>query len=242
NQIDISYEHYFTETDGAFVFAIWNKDIENLVGDTTEDNFDFAAAGFTVPDIPADIAHDPETGELLVWENGSYSHAENNADAGYIRGVEIAYTQTFTFLPGAWSGLGANINFSYTESEIEIDSPVPGEEGQKSPMDGLSPRVYSATLFYTGMDEKLDARISARYRAAYLSEQIAVGTGQSAHFEEETIISAQAAYNFTDNLQGVVSVDNITDEPNISYFNTRVQTGTIQYFGRTIYFGVNYNF
>ncbi|MBA6388549.1 hypothetical protein H4J72_16740, partial [Colwellia sp. BRX10-2] len=41
--------------------------------------------------------------------------------------IEIGYTQTFTFLPDMWKGLGANINFSYTESEIERPSNVPGE-------------------------------------------------------------------------------------------------------------------
>ena len=100
--------------------------------------------------------------------------------------------------------------------------------------------LISATLFYD-WEEKFSARISGRYRSAYLSEQIAIGSAQSAYFEEETIISAQMSYNFTENFQAVVSVDNITDEPNISYFGDTSRTGTIQYFGRTIYFGVNYS-
>ena len=238
DQYDLSFEHYFTETEGAFVFALWYKDIENIVGDITDKNYDFVANGIALPTIPANKLED-ENGELLVWENGDYSHAENNADAGYMRGVEIGYTQTFSFLPGYLSGLGANINFSYTESEIKKPSTVPGEDGQLGPIDGLSPRVLSATLFYD-WDEKLSARISGRYRSAYLSEQIAIGSAQSAYFQEETIISAQMSYNFTENLQAVISADNITDEPNISFFGDTSRTGTIQYFGRTVYFGVNY--
>ncbi|AOW76315.1 hypothetical protein A3Q34_05245 [Colwellia sp. PAMC 20917] len=247
DQIDISYEHYFSETDGAFVFAIWNKDIENMPGTTTDKNFDYQANGIAVPAIPDDKTHaeyDSETGEPigepLVWENGTYSHAANNAEAGYIRGIEIGYTQTFTFLPDMWKGLGANINFSYTESEIERPSNVPGEDGQPGPIEGLSPRVFSATLFYD-YEDLFTARVSARHRAEYLSRQIAIGDSQSAYFQEETIISAQMSYNFTENLQGVVSVDNLTDEPNISYFGDTSRTGTIQYFGRTVYFGINYS-
>ncbi|MDG1751512.1 MAG: TonB-dependent receptor [Thalassotalea sp.] len=238
NQFDISFEHYFTETDGAFVFAVWYKDIENIVGDITEKDYDFAGNGIALPTIPLNKLED-ENGELLVWENGEYQHAENNADAGYMRGVEIGYTQTFSFLPGYFSGLGANVNFSYTESEIQKPSTVPGEDGQLGPIDGLSPRVLSATLFYD-WDDKFSARVSGRYRSAYLSEQIAIGSAQSAYFQEETIYSAQMSYNFTENLQAVVSADNITDEPNISYFGDTSRTGTIQYFGRTVYFGVNY--
>jgi len=238
HQFDLSFEHYFTETDGAFVVALWYKDIENIVGNLTDKNYDFEANGFELPTIPDDKLED-DSGNVLVWENGDYSHAENNADAGYMRGVEIGYTQTFSFLPGYWSGLGANINFSYTDSEIEKPSSVPGEDGAPGPIEGLSPRVLSATLFYD-WDEKFSARLSGRYRSAYLSRQIAIGSDQSAYFQEETIISAQVSYNFTENLQAVISADNITDEPNLSYFGDTTRTGTIQYFGRTIYFGVNY--
>lgn len=238
NQFDLSFEHYFTETDGAFVVALWYKDVENIVSDNVEVDYDFAANGFGLPTIPANKVEDA-SGNVLVWENGDYSHAENNGDAGYMRGIEIGYTQTFAFLPGYLSGLGANVNFSYTESAIETPSSVPGEDGALGPIEGLSPRVLSATLFYD-WDEKFSARVSGRYRSAYLSRQIAIGSDQSAYFQEETIISAQMSYNFTENLQAVISADNITDEPNLSYFGDTTRTGTIQYFGRTVYFGVNY--
>ncbi len=238
NQYDISFEHYFTETEGALVLALWYKEVANIVSDNTEVDYDFAANGFDLPSIPANKVED-DSGNVLVWEDGDYSHAENNGDAGFIRGIEIGYTQTFSFLPGYLSGLGANVNFSYTESEIEVESSVPGEDNQLGPIEGLSPRVLSATLFYD-WDDKFSARISGRYRSDYLSRQVAIGSDQSAYFQEETIISAQVSYNFTENLQAVISADNITDEPNISYFGNTSRTGTIQYFGRTVYFGVNY--
>lgn len=239
DQVDVSFEHYFVDTDGAITFAVWNKDIENYPGTIVDENFDYEAAGIELPPIPADKQFDETTGEELVWENGDYSHIENNADGGYIRGVEIAYTQTFKFLPGAWSGLGANFNFSYTESEIERPSNVPGEDSAPGPIEGLSPRVYSATIFYD-YDDKFSTRVSARHRAEYLGRQVAIGQDQSAYFEKETIISAQMSYNWSENLQTVMSVDNLTDEPNVSYFGDTSRTGTIQYFGRTIYFGFNY--
>lgn len=234
NQIDISYEHYFSETDGALVVALWNKDITNFVGSITERNFDLSQIGIDIPplfdqnDVPIQL------------EDGNYTHAENNAEGGYMRGIEVAYTQTFNFLPEMWNGLGVNINWSYTDSEITRPSAVPGEAGADAPLEGLSNRVFSGTLFYD-YDEKLNARLSVRHRGPYLSRQIAIGSDQSAYFNKETIYSAQMSYNFSENLQAVVSVDNLTDEPNISYFGDTNRTGTIQYFGRTIYFGVNYN-
>jgi phosphoribosylformimino-5-aminoimidazole carboxamide ribotide isomerase len=235
NQIDISYEHYFSETDGAFIVALWNKDITNFVGTVTERNFDLSQIGIDIPPLF------DQNGVPFQFEDGDYTHAENNDEGGYMRGIEVSYTQTFDFLPGLWSGLGANINWSYTDSEITRPSAVPGEVGQEAPLEGLSNRVFSGTLFYD-YDEKLNARVSVRHRGPYLSRQIAIGSSQSAYFNEETIYSAQMSYNFSDNLQAVVSVDNLTDEANISYFGETNRTGTIQYFGRTTYFGVNYNF
>ncbi len=238
NQFDLSLEHYFTETEGALAVAFWYKDIENLVGTTEYKDFDYAAAGIAVPPTPDDKLLD-ENDQPIDYVNGTYTSAANVDDAGYIRGVEIGYTQTFSFLPGYFSGLGANVNFSYTQSEIEVPSKVPGEQDGFSPLEGLSPRVLSATVFYD-WDDKFSARLSGRYRSAYLSRQIAIGSDQSAYFQDETIFSGQVSYNFTDNFQAVVSVDNLTDEPNLSYFGETSRTGTIQYFGRTVYFGVNY--
>jgi iron complex outermembrane receptor protein len=104
----------------------------------------------------------------------------------------------------------------------------------------LSPRVWSATVYYS-YDDKFEARINARFRDDYVNEQVAIGAEQQAYFAEETIYSAQASYNYSDNLQFFVSADNLTDEANRSYFAQEERTGTIQWFGRTIYFGVNYN-
>jgi phosphoribosylformimino-5-aminoimidazole carboxamide ribotide isomerase len=238
NQFDLSLEHYFTETEGALAVAFWYKDIDNLVGTTEYKDFNYAAAGIAVPPTPDDKLLD-ENDEPIDYVNGTYTRADNVDDAGYMRGIEIGYTQTFSFLPGYFAGLGANVNFSYTQSEIEVESKVPGYEDILAPIEGLSPRVLSATIFYD-WDDKFSARLNGRYRSAYLSRQIAIGSDQSAYFQDEAIFSGQVSYNFTDNLQAVVSVDNLTDEPNLSYFGETSRTGTIQYFGRTVYFGVNY--
>jgi phosphoribosylformimino-5-aminoimidazole carboxamide ribotide isomerase len=238
NQFDLSLEHYFTETEGALAIAFWYKDIDNFVADSEEKDFDYAAAGITVPPTPEDKLLD-ENDQPIDYVNGTYTRADNVADAGYMRGIEIGYTQTFSFLPGYFAGLGANVNFSYTQSEIEVPSQVPGEIGEPAPIEGLSPRVFSATVFYE-WDDKFEARVSGRYRSAYLENQIAIGSEQSAYFQEETIYSAQVSYNVTEDLQLFVSGDNLTDEPNLSFFGETSRTGTIQYFGRTVYFGVNY--
>lgn len=243
DQIDLSYEYYFTETDGAITVAVFNKDINNYPEVLRTDDFNYADAGITVPLADESeryiIQDDPSSG-LINYVDGTYNRLVNIADAGYIRGVEFAYTQTMDFLPDMWKGLGVNFNYSYTESDIALPSLVPGESGRNGPLPGLSERLWSATVFYS-YDEKFETRINARYRSDYVNEQIAIGEAQQAYFVEETIWSAQASYNYSDNLQIFMSVDNLTDEANRSYFGQEERTGTLQWFGRTVYFGINYN-
>lgn len=233
--IDISYEHYFDETDGAIIVAIWNKDVGNFVNTApTSFFFDFDAAGIALP-----TTTNQETGETINPINGNFDRIINFEDAGYIRGLELSYTQTFTFLPDLWKGLGVNFNFSLTDSEITLDTRIPNSNIPTVPLPGLSDRIWTSTVYYD-FEEKFSARVSARFRSEYIDDQIAGGNQEQAFFEEETIWSAQMSYNYTEQLQVFFSVDNITDEPNISFFGNRAQTGTIQYFGRNMYLGVNY--
>lgn len=242
DQIDISYEYYFSETDGAFTVALWNKDITNFNETIETPFFDFESAGITPPPVPEELRVDEATGEEITYINGDYNRPVNLDDPGYMRGVEIAYQQTFSFLPDIWSGLGVNLSFSYTESDLTIDSEISGaDEDDTVTFPFLSRRVWSGTVYYDGPDEKFSARINARYRSPYVGEQIAIGQDEQALFEEELIVSAQASYNINENLQIFISGDNLTDEPNRTYFGSRERTGTLQYFGKTYYLGFNYN-
>ncbi|NVK25855.1 MAG: TonB-dependent receptor [Gammaproteobacteria bacterium] len=232
-QYDLSYEHYFEETEGAIVFAVFYKDIESIVQQFTAEDFDFDSVGIVTPDVDEDG---------LPVTPRDYSAKFNNGEGGYLRGVEVAYTQTFSFLPGILEGLGFAGNYSFTESELTNDfTAISGQESVTSPLPGLSESVWTAALFFD-YDEVFSTRINARYRDQYVGDQIAVGQNQQAYFNEELIIDYQASYQFTEELQGVFSVNNLTDEPNVSYFGEKYLTGTLQYFGRQFYFGLNAKF
>lgn len=232
-QYDISFEHYFEETEGAIVVALFYKDIESVVQQFTAQDFDFASVGIVTPQVDDDG---------LPVTPRDYSARFNNGEGGYLRGIELAYTQTFSFLPGIWEGLGFAGNYSYTESELTNDfTAIQGQGSVTSPLPGLSKSVWTAALFFD-YDEKFSTRINARYRDEYVGDQIAVGQNQQAYFNDELIIDYQASYQFTEQIQGVISVNNLTDEPNISYFGEEYLTGTLQYFGRQFYLGVNAKF
>lgn len=229
NQYDLSYEHYFADTDGAIIVGVFRKDIESFIEQITLRGVDFEALGFNVPEI------NPNTGNPLQ-PGGEYQTAYNNTKGGYIQGIELGYTQTFDFLPGIWSGLGMSSSYSYTESDVERINNL-GGEAKDIGMPGLSPRNLSATLFYDY--EGFSTRLNYRYREAFVANQVAVET-QEVFYADESVVDYQASYEFDNGIELVFQVNNLTDEPSKTYFGTEEQTGSIQYFGRQYFFGVNY--
>lgn len=234
NQYDLSYEKYFIDTDGKFVAAIFYKDIESAgVITHTFTNFDFAGNGMAVPEI----YEDPLSGVPLEVRNGDFETAFNDQEGGYIRGIELGYTQVFSFLPDFWSGLGFDASYSHTESEIQQISSI-GQQDLAISLPGLSENVLQTTLFWEY--QGFETRLSVRYRDEFVSEQVAV-EAQTVNYDGETVVDYQASYQVNDNLGLVFQVNNLTDEPTKSYFGETAQTGTIQYFGRQFFLGMTYS-
>lgn len=251
-QYDLSYEYYFTETDGALVIAGFYKNIDSFIENIAIEPYDFTGNGFTVPDsieVPvyleteftgqeAELARDANGDPLFVTvptENGRYETAINNAKGGYIRGMELAYTQIYSMLPGAWSGLGLSASYSYTESEIQRTL---SDGVYASRLPGLSENVATVTLFWEY--EGFETRLSGRYRDAFVSAQVAVND-QTVNFDSEFVVDYQASYEINDNMSILFQVNNLTDEPTKSYFTSKEQTGTIQFFGTQYFLGMTYS-
>ncbi|MBT0586470.1 TonB-dependent receptor [Alteromonas oceanisediminis] len=251
-QYDLSYEYYFDETDGAFIAAAFYKDIESFIENIGIEPYDFAGNGFVVPDSvqvpvflePEFVGQDPElvldaqgnpVFVTVPTENGNYETAINNAEGGYIRGLEFAYTQIYSMLPGAWAGLGVSASYSYTESEIQR---TVGNGVFASALPGLSENVAQLTVFWEY--EGFETRISGRYRDQFVSEQVAIND-QTVNFDEELVIDYQASYEINDNLSVLFQINNVTDEPTKSYFSSQEQTGTIQFFGTQYFMGLTYS-
>ncbi len=230
-QYDLSYEHYFAETEGAITVALFRKDIESFIELQTLRNVDFVALGFNVP------TNNPITGNPLQ-PGGEYQTAVNNTKGGYIQGIELGFTQTFDFLPGIWSGLGLSSSYTFNESDVKRMSDL-GGKNQDIGMPGLSPSTLSATLFYTLA--AFETRLNYRYREAFVANQVAVET-QEVFYADESVIDYQASYKLENGVEFVFQVNNLTDEPSKTYFGSQDQTGSIQYFGRQYFVGVNYKY
>lgn len=222
NQVDLSYEHYFDDG-GAVTAAVFWKDIESLVEGPTQ---------FTGDDIPDDLGIIVPEGQFL----NIYQTYLNNDKGGYIRGIELAGTKTFTSLPGIWSGLGATASYSYTQSETEVGGGVFYDNNL--PLPGLSENVVSATLFWD--IDRFSSHINVRWRDEFVQNLPIPGAGSPTLAQPYTTVDAQVSYAFDNGLMLVLSGDNLTDEENIIEYGVDGTLGEYKQFGRQFYVGLNW--
>lgn len=236
NQGDIAWEHYFSNG-GIFTIAGFYKQLETFIASEQDENFDFVDLLGFLSDV--DAAQFAASGAGTV---GTFN-GPVNGEGGFVRGFEMAYSQPFDFLPAPFDGLGAILNYSFTDSEIDFIASNSGSPLQL-PLPGLSRHVVNGTLYY----EKggFSNRLAVRFRSEFISPQI--GIDQQLPFtNSETVLDYQASYDFPedgplDGLTILFQANNLTDEPVRTFFGQEAQTGTLQFFGRQFFVGLSYTF
>ncbi len=156
NNFDLTAEWYFNRV-GSITVSAFYKEIKGVVVFSTERQ-QFTNGG--------------QTFEAVV------SREINSPDTGKVKGVEIAYQQTYDFLPGPLAGLGLQANYTYVSSSgVPQPTLPPGDativDGLASNIDvsrfglqGLSKHNFNITPFY---DYKgFSIRASYAWRSQYL--------------------------------------------------------------------------
>jgi TonB-dependent receptor len=92
-----------------------------------------------------------------------------NSDGGKLKGVEVAYQQTYDFLPSFLSGLGAQLTYTYVDAGDFNNSSLGAEQSPFAgglPLAGVSKHTINAVGFY----EKgpLSARLAYNWRSDFL--------------------------------------------------------------------------
>jgi len=236
---DLSVEWYFAR-ESLLSFAYFHKDISTYV-QTTQQTMTYAQLTALNPvAFPAGGGRDP---------NLSYVFSTpTNSQGGPLKGYEISYQQPFRFLPGMWSNLGTQINFTHVESEIEYCTTSSCAVIVSADLVNLSPNAWNATLYYD--DGRFNARVSAAYRDSYFQQVPAANAGTRGIAltgkTETTSIDASASYNLTDNLSVSIEGINLTDEANRQYHGDlggeRNSTYVYHHTGRQVYVGARYRF
>ena len=233
--VDLGFEWYFNEGAMAGV-GLFYKDIDSFV-QTTRDVAPYSASG-----LPA---------ELLIGTGASpaddFTYTKPvNTPGGELYGAEVNYTQLFTFLPGNWSNLGIQLNYTWVESQIQYINST-GQPVMKADLTGLSKSSWNATLFYEG--KVWSGRVSATNRDDYLTQV----PGTEAGFNMDgthgmtgtTFIDASIRYAVSDKLELSLEGMNLTNEASDEWvYSPATGRLPLQYTetGRQYMLGVRYKF
>lgn len=236
---DVSLEYYFAP-EALLSFAYFYKDISTYV-QTTQQTLTYAELTALNPVAFPAAANRPVAEEYVF-------STPTNTPGGPLKGFEISYQQTFTFLPGLFANLGTQLNYTHVESEIDYCTTSSCKAFVTEDLVNLSPNAWNATLYYD--DGKFNARVSAAYRDAYYQSVPGSNGGSNGipyqGKTETTTIDASASYNLTEHLSVTLEGLNLTDEENRQNHGdlggSRDSTYVYHHTGRQVFVGARYRF
>jgi TonB-dependent receptor len=207
DSFDASLEYYFTPTAYAYASGFL-KNVDGFIQTVTSEE------AINLPDFPG------FTTALIT--------RPQNGDNGKIRGVEVGAQGFFDFLPAPFDGLGAQLNYTYVNSE----SPGP-IAGQSVPLVGLSKNAVNAVGFF----EKggFRARIAYNWRDDYVETTSGPGSGALPIFVKPIgFLDASIGYSFSENIDLTIDASNLTRARLSSYFGETIRPRFTNIFDRRI--------
>ena len=206
NNLDVSVEYYY-DTMGLLSASAFYKDLK-----------DYA---------------------YTLRSNGSYLGQAailvrpENAPNGSLNGVELAWQQQFTALPGWLSGFGVFANVTWVDAEIEVGRSYAGRS--KFPLPGQSKTTSNLALFYER--GPLSVRLSYTDRGDYLNEINAEDGALDLYWEGRDQLDLTASYEFTKMFEAFVEAKNLTNTAGIRYYGERSRVYEYEKFGYSVFVG-----
>jgi TonB-dependent receptor len=162
NTFDASIEWYFARV-GSLTFNAFYKDVKNF---------------FYSSVVERNVTNNGVTETIDIRGPANYS------GHGNVRGFEVAYQQTFDFLPSFLNGLGVNANYTYIQSKgipnsyLNIGDPFaapatsPTGRAGNLPLEQLSKHNVNVTVFYEKGPISLRAAYNWRSRFLLTSADV----------------------------------------------------------------------
>ncbi|WND03862.1 TonB-dependent receptor [Temperatibacter marinus] len=171
-----------------------------------------------------------------------------------ITGFEVTAAHSFSYLPGALSGLGVKLSYNYADSNFEFedanfgaadiirsDGSVVQRVGITAPANvpGLSKHVFAGQLYYNIGD--FDFQAVYKYRSEYFQQYINT-PGNLRYVAGTGVVEARASYNIRDNVRLSVEAVNLFDKPKIQSNPIPENFSEVNVYGPRIYVGLRAKF
>jgi TonB-dependent receptor len=188
NNFDLDIEYYMP-SGGIIQVGVFDKEFQNYI---------FRSAKINVSD-PIFLG---QPGDFITYLN----------EDAYARGVEVAYHQKFTMLPGLLGGLGVEANGTWVDSRFkEYDKTVSGDgKDQFGSLPGTSHVTWNVAGFYE------DHGLAMRLSAEYVGQSLFALNGDKTldtHQDKKLNMDFTSSYQFTSNFTGYFNVKNLLNTP-----------------------------
>jgi TonB-dependent receptor len=157
-----------------------------------------------------------------------------NGGDGYLQGGEIAYTQPFTFLPGALSGFGFQGSIAIIDGEFDTGG------GRKAAFPGTSKWVTNAAVYYEKYGASL--RLSWQKRSSWTDEVSPGAQAGDLIWEGQQRVDFSARYDVNKYITLYADATNLTDERGLRFQGNTAVPYELEYFGRRFLFGVRLHY
>lgn len=158
-----------------------------------------------------------------------------NGSSGELYGFEVNWQQSLTFLPGAWSGLGFLVNYTYTDSSAELPFGIGSTQ-----LAGTSKHTYNLGLQYD--TERFSSQLAYNYRSEYVDAFDTADPSLNVFWDGRGTLDFTASYRVSDNFTVFAEATNLTDSKAVRYQGERSRVYEHEQFGRAYMVGVRANF
>lgn len=202
--LDLTAEWYFAPA-GSLTFSLFHKKLSNIIR-----NRQFSTQ------VEVDGTNYPVS-----------AYGPDNTGSGTIRGAELSYTQFYDMLPGIWSGLGMQFNYTYIDQNgledpntnptqpLQFDGTgvlIEDRRNSFRQFTGLPLQGYSdQNLNIVGMYEKdnISFRLAYTWRSEYLLTLRESEEFVPAYSEAQGLMDASFFYAINENVKVGLQVNNL---------------------------------
>jgi TonB-dependent receptor len=173
---------------------------------------------------------------------GATEAALINGPNAHIAGIEAAWQQRLSFLPGALNGMGVRANYSYTTSRATFPTAI-GERTDHPTLVRTAPNNWNLDVTYDkrGLSARMGLTHNDGYIWSYASKPDR-GPGGDTYLYPHTQVDAQVSYWIprSHGLQAVVSILNLNDEVFGFYNGSEQYPIQREYYSRTVSVGLRW--
>jgi TonB-dependent receptor len=205
------------------------------------DNFDITAEYFLPPlGVISAGAFYKDISDFVfstsrIASDGVDERTRTNGEGGKVKGLELAWVQQLSFLPGAFSGLGIETNYTWLDSE----GVYPRREADSLALVNSPRYIFNNVLSYAS--GSFSARVSYN-RLPVRLESVGARAALDSYNAASSVWDLALKYSFSETGTAFLNVKNIGDTPSVQYIGNRGNPTSVVYFGTQYNMGVKFEF